>query len=362
MPVVRSIKAIHEVYAGGVKPLPAEDLEHILRHTGPLWDAARGRRIFISGGTGFFGAWLLESLAFCNRRLDLDLSATVLSRDPVRFLRRLPHLAHEDSVRLLHGDVRDFAFPAGSFDYVIHGATPTSGDEARPPELPANMVAGAARMLEMAKARGTRRFLFTSSGAVYGEQPDQMSHILEDYPGSSNGLTAYGEAKLESERVCRQCAQESGIELALARCFTFVGPHLPLDLNFAIGNFIGDALAGRTIRIGGDGTPVRSYLYAADLAIWLWTLLLQPVGVSSEPQVYNVGSGEAISIEELARMVVEELNSSLRVEIAQTQKPGAPRQRYVPDVTKAEKQLGLRPLIPLRQAIRRTADWYSKTS
>jgi len=346
------------VYAGSVKPLPTEDLEHILRHTGTLWEAARGKRLFISGGTGFFGAWLLESLAFCNHRLRLDLSATVLSRNPEAFLRRMPHLAGDSAVRLLKGDVRDFTSPDERFDYLIHAATPSSGEEASHPDLPATMIAGMERMLGLAKAARPQRFLFTSSGAVCGQQPEDMSHIPESYTGIAERLSAYGEAKRRCEEMCALCARESKTEFAIARCFAFVGPHLPLDQHFAIGNFIADALAGRPIQIAGDGTPTRSYLYAADLAIWLWTLLLQPCGTGPEPLVYNVGSGEALSIRELAHAVVEVLNPSLPIEIAQNAHAGAPRNQYVPDVTKAERELGLRARIELREAIRRTADWY----
>jgi dTDP-glucose 4,6-dehydratase len=171
-------------------------------------------------------------------------------------------------------------------------------------------------------------------------------------------MTAYAQAKRVSEQICSQHAQESGIRFTIARCFAFVGPHLPLDRHFAIGNFIGDALAGRDIAIRGDGTPMRSYLYAADLAVWLWTMLLGMGDSAANPQVFNVGSGEAISIGDLARLVIDELDSSLSVQIAQKPNPREPKLQYVPDVARVEACLGLRPLIGLREAIRRTAAWH----
>jgi dTDP-glucose 4,6-dehydratase len=346
-----------------VKPLATEDLDHILTHTGPLWEQARGRRIFISGGTGFLGAWLLESLAYCNRKLNLDVSATVLSRDPEAFLRRMPHLAGERSISMLRGDVRDFAFPQQDFDYIVHAAAPTSADAARQPlALLSTLLRGAERMLAFARERGAQSFLFVSSGAVYGQQPENVRHIPENYRGGPDWLdpnAAYAEGKRVAEQMCSIVARESHIDFAIARCFTFVGPHLPLDQHFAIGNFIADALAGRNIAVRGDGTPVRSYLYAADLAIWLWTMLFRKSRPESNPLALNVGSGQAITIRNLAREVAEALNPSLTVQIAREPVAGGPLIQYVPDIQSAETLLGLRPLIGLRESIRRTAAWHA---
>lgn len=337
-------------------------MEHVLSHTQSLWESARGQRIFISGGTGFFGLWLLESLAYCNRELDLHLSATVLTRDPHSFLKRMPQLASEPSIELLQGDVRSFAFPKKDFDYVLHAATPTTQHAAIGSRgLIEILVHGTENMVELARARNTKSFLYISSGAVYGRQPESLSHIPEAYLGGPDWLDAsavYGEGKRISELMCYLFARESTAHVAIARCFTFVGPHLPLDQHFAIGNFIADALAGRSIVLRGDGTPMRSYLYMADLAVWLWTLLLTDRKTSTNPLVLNVGSGDAISILDLARKVINELCPSLRVEVADNVTTSEQRRQYVPDVSKAELELGLRPLIGLQDAIRRTAEWY----
>jgi dTDP-glucose 4,6-dehydratase len=213
------------------------------------------------------------------------------------------------------------------------------------------------RMLALAKTHGTKKFLFTSSGAVYGKQPPHISHLPESYLGGPDWLdpnAVYAEGKRVSEQMCALHAKESGIEFKIARCFAFVGPHLPLDQHFAIGNFIRDAMANKKIEIKGDGTPMRSYLYAADLAIWLWTMLFSAPAM----QPFNVGSGHAVSIRELAREVVSELNPKLEIEIAKSPVAGAQTLQYVPDVTAAVQVLGLRETIGLRESIRRTAAWH----
>jgi nucleoside-diphosphate-sugar epimerase len=345
-----------------VKPLPSEDLEHVLTHTRPLWEAVRGHRLFVTGGTGFFGAWLLESFAFCNRKLNLNAEMTVLTRDPGAVLTKMPHIREEPSIKPLQGDVSSFIFPEGQFDYVIHAAVPTSAEAAsQPMALMRTILHGTERVIEFAERCEARHFLLTSSGAVYGRQPEAMSQVCEDYLGSPLWLEAkavYAEGKRVSEQMCSIAANDCDTRYSIARCFAFVGPHLPLDQHFAIGNFIGDVLASNRIIIRGDGTPLRSYLYAADLAIWLWTMLLSESRSDANPLVLNVGSSEAISILDLARVVVEELNVKLKIEVAGKASPGEPLEQYVPDVRRAESLLGLRQMIGLREAIRRTANWY----
>ncbi len=125
-----------------------------------------------------------------------------------------------------------------------------------------------------------------------GNSPPELTHIPEDYAGApptTDSTSAYGQAKRASEFLCTMYARQFGFAAVIARLFAFAGPYLPLNLNFAIGNFMRDVLAGGPVRIAGDGTPYRSYLYAADLAVWLLTFLIK--GKSARP--YNVGSARS---------------------------------------------------------------------
>jgi len=331
-----------------VRRLPERDLDHVLTGVGEAWKALKQSRVFITGGTGFVGTWLVESLLHARDRLDLDLSVTVLTRDPARYSKTNPSLAAHPSIKLLQGDVRDFRFPEGDFPFVIHGATPD-------PELDV-AIAEAKNVLEFARSHGTRRFLFTSSGAMYGKQPPELTHIPEDYAGAplvTDPSTGYGQAKRASEFLCGVYGRKYGFDSVIARLFAFSGPRLPLDRNFAVGNFVGDVLVGRPIRIQGDGTPYRSYLYAADMAVWLWTM-----AVRAEPfRPYNVGSGEGLTIAELAKAVTEATVPGIPIEIAQKPVPGAPAMRYVPSVARAQLELSLRPVITLTEGVRRMYEW-----
>jgi len=339
-------------------PLPSEDLAHVLAHTGPDWEKLRGRRLFLTGGTGFFGHWLLETFAHANTTLGLGAEAVVLTRDPAAFLRRAPHLADRADLAFVAGDVRDFAFPPGRFSHVIHAATPASAqlNADNPAEMLAIIVDGTRRVLAFAEQAGVESLLLTSSGAIYGPQPPELTHIPEDYAGAPDPLlpgSAYGEGKRLAEHLCAVHATRHGYAFKTARCFAFVGPHLPLEAHFAIGNFLRDALAGRPIRVGGDGTPYRSYLYAADLAVWLWTILF----AAPTHRAYNVGSDEAVSIADLAQMIAASRTPSLPVEIARPAPPGAPPARYVPAVERARRELALSVRIPLAESLARTLGW-----
>lgn len=335
------------------------DLEHILEHTHGLWEEVRGNRIFITGGTGFFGCWLLESFLWINSRLNLNAKIVVLTRNIESFRKKAPHLVSSSDIEFLVGDVRRFDFPRGIFSHIVHAATESKvkyGDE-NPLEMLDTIVQGTRHTLDFAVSCGAKKFLLTSSGAVYGKQPSEIRYIPETYMGApdvTSQTAMYGEGKRMAELFCTAYANKYGFETKIARCFAFVGPYLPLDKHFAIGNFIQDSLHGGPIKVKGDGTSYRSYLYAADLAIWLWTILLK--GKSSYP--YNVGSSKDATIEQIANTVARSVIPTLKVDIAEKPNSGNESERYIPDINRAKNELGLSETINLTEAIRLTRNWY----
>lgn len=335
------------------------DLTHILEQTNPLWDELRGKRIFITGGTGFFGKWFLESFIWANDNLDLNALALVLTRNCNAFQKKAPHLAAHPAIQFHIGDVRNFIFPEGEFSHIIHAATSASAklNDKDPLLMFDTIVEGARHTLDFAAQCHARKFLLTSSGAVYGKLPSDMTHVSEDYcsaPDPTRLSSAYGEGKRVAELLCALYSKKYGFETKIARCFAFVGPYLSLDIHYAIGNFIRDGLNGDPIRVNGDGTPYRSYLYAADLAIWLWTILFR--GESGLP--YNVGSEDAFTIAELAQLVADYFDRKLPVIIEKQSDHNKQPERYVPRTVRPREELELKQFINLEESIKKTINWH----
>ncbi len=338
----------------------AADLDHILDHTRSLWDDLRGERIFITGGTGFFGCWLLESFLWANERLNLGASATILTRRPQAFIAKTPHLALAESVTLLEGDIRTFTFPAGTFSHVIHAAGESSANLQNDDLLTMLdiIVDGTRNTLREAANHDCKRWLLTSSGAIYGPkmgtQPIREDSPWHEYPLPVSFRSVYCHGKRMAEHLGEIYQQLGKLNAITARCFAFIGPYLPVNSHFAAGNFLNDILSQRPITIQGDGTPLRSYLYGADLAIWLWTLLFRgKPGVS-----YNIGADQPISIAELAHLMAETIDPAHQVRILGQPMPGKPPEIYVPDINLARQTLGLEPWISPSEAIRRTFEWH----
>jgi UDP-glucuronate decarboxylase len=312
--------------------------------------------ILVTGGTGFFGKALLQyHLAWANSPAT---NIIILSRNPEQFLTAHPEFIGHPSISFLKGDIqqRD-SLPWGqTFTHVLHAATDsTIGPSLTPLQRYDQIVEGTRNILDLAIATGARRFLLTSSGAIYGPQPVDLNTIPEDWPGGpplAEPSTSYGQAKRAAEHLCALFAEQHGLETVAARCFAFVGPDLPLTVHFAIGNFIRDALTADAITVGGDGTPLRTYLDQSDLAHWLFTLLKR----GRPGEAYNVGSDEVISIADLAHLVRDILAPDKPVAILGRADPRAARNRYVPDIRKAHQELGLNVNIPLAEAIRRTGE------
>lgn len=335
-------------------PLIAADFARLLPTPGGL-AALHGKTVLLTGATGFFGRWLLACCDHLHAQ-GVDLRVVALSRDPAHFLAQEPHYRSAAWLRWHQGDVQSpIVLEAGPVDYILHAATDTSADAHKYKLTIFNTVLdGGRHVLDLAAQRGCSRLLFTGSGAQYGpqrldveKQPDDAAQACD----STQAGSAYGESKRALETLASLYAEQHGFECVFTRCFAFGGPGLPLDGHFAIGNFIRDALCRPEITVRSH-TPVwRSYLYGADLAVWLLSLLVDaPAGAA-----YNVGSDQSILITELAERARDLLAPGKPIVIADTANAGV-GSRYVPDITRARGQ-GLDVWTGLDDTILNTANW-----
>jgi len=342
--------------------LPQDDLIDIQARVGFLWAELQRKSIFLTGGTGFFGVWFLESFIRANADLSLNSEVMVLTRDLESFKIKAPHLFKNPAIKFYQGNIRTFDFPKEKFSYFIHGAMTTASEtynkSQEPLEKYDTIVEGTRRCLEFAVQSRVEKFLLLSSGPVYGRQPFEISHITEDYCGAPLTTDTHfdfsilGEGKRVAEMMATLYAEQYGFMLKVARCFSFVGPCLPLDLHYAIGNFMNNILQQKPIEIQGDGTAVRSYLYMSDTMVWLWSLLL-----GQGKGVYNVGSDDSYSVAEVANIVAK-IGKQPCVVLNQTTKIKGAADLYVPSVRKIKDQLDLQKTVGLEKAIYKTLNYY----
>jgi dTDP-glucose 4,6-dehydratase len=333
------------------------DLAFILESTETIFKDIQDAHIFITGGTGFIGKWLLESLRYANVNLKTNIKATILTRSINQFEKSSPHLANDPLFHLIEGDVIDFKFDQSPYSHFIHAAIDASAElnEHNPVLMFNTIVEGTRHVLDFAREKKPERFLYLSSGAVYGQQPFEMERVKEDWLGAPNcndSRNAYAEGKRAAEMLCAIYGKQHKLHISVARIFALLGPHLSLDIHFAAGNFIKNAMGGKKVSVKGNGKPYRSYLYASDLTIWLWHILQH----AKSNQPYNVGSDESVSIEDLARRVALTLGG-VEYEILGKEDSGWNLGRYVPDTSLIKKEFNLQRTVSLEDAILRTAFW-----
>lgn len=328
------------------------DLELIASKLPSVLPLFKKKKLFITGGTGFFGKWLLEAINHLNLNYELELEATVLTRNPDRFALEYPHLAHAKGVSFVSGDIRNIPAVTTTFDYIIHAATDVPSKSVSTADIEdarSTILDGIAEVVHFAKSVNCRRLLFTSSGAAYGRIPPSVSEGITESFSEGEFIVesdVYGLSKNKAEQYLKEHAM---CDVVIARCFAFSGPYLPLDGSFAFGNFIADRLNRKPITIQGNGKTVRSYLYAADLVIWLLTMLVK----GKDRSMYNVGSDVPVTIQELAESIAK-----TRTDVSVLAPENLGFNTYFPAIEKAQKELGLGIYTTLNEAIDKTIKYY----
>jgi dTDP-glucose 4,6-dehydratase/UDP-glucose 4-epimerase len=278
-----------------------QDVRELIANSGINIEDLRGKRVLITGGTGFFGVWMLSALIDIKSMLDGELEIFLLSRDPESFVKAFPASSFVDHVSFFQGDVKDFQLTVSGITHIAHMATTSAGEtfagEAQINKL--EMLSLGTKNLLSQCDDSLESVLFTSSGVVYGAANDgPIDETVPTAVDSTNPGSALGLGKLIAEYLVQNNSKAMDYKFTVARCFSFAGPYLPTNLHYAFGNFIQDALTGRKITVRGDGLDKRSFMYIGDSTAWLLRMLVQPMN-----RVYNVGSERSTKVLELAQMV-----------------------------------------------------------
>ena len=337
------------------------DLEEINQNSASDLEEIVNKPLVITGASGFVGTWLTLSWVSARKKLDGCGQLLITSRNP-QSLRPLTTVIDERSpITAVASDIRHLRIPNEFRNgKLIHAATPASAalNSNDPSAMLKIIIEGQERVLAEA-LRVNNKVLFLSSGAVYGRQPLDLSHLPETWEGApqiGDSASAYHEGKRVAELMGNIAADKQGLNFVTARLFAFIAPFLPLGTHFAAGNFIRDAVTSDQIEIQSGGGSIRSYLYATDLCSSLWALLSR----GESMHAYNVGSEQEITITELANEVANCTNQNVKVVIRGIDTPENVN-RYVPSVKKIFEELGISQSVPLQQALLQTSKWLKET-
>jgi UDP-glucuronate decarboxylase len=299
--------------------------------------------ILLTGGTGFFGKAFLRYWSSIFSNVVPIFELTIISRNALIFKENNPEYANLTWVNFINADILEphsLKKHAG-FTHIIHAAADsTNGYNVEPIYRFEQISLGTKNILEFAINRNIKTILQVSSGAVYGKQPSSMSKISENFNGSPDSLevnSIYGLSKRIAENICCVYSHKYGVNVVIARCFSFGGKDLPLDKHYALGNFIQDIKKHDEIVINGTGEAIRSYLHQNDLAEWLYQLLIK----GKNRNAYNVGSKQKIKIKELAEKILVISKSNKKINIL-GKNYRETNDLYLPDIEKIENEVGLK--------------------
>lgn len=332
----------------------SQDIEKIIQKNILSKTFFKDKIILITGGTGFFGKWLLNFFITLNSKYSANIKIFVISRNPDQFLKDNNQDKFYDEINFIKSDLKTVNLKGKKFDYCFHMAT-TNAKETFQGESNLNkldfLYASTNNLLTQLKYCNLEKILFTSSGVVYGPVTE-ISNFNEESlsaPSMMHESSGLAEGKRLAEYLVSYYSKENKYKYSIARCFSFIGQHLPTDLHYAVGNFINDAKTKDEIIINGSGKDIRSYLYIGDAISWLISIFMN----DNENSVFNVGSEKQISIYDLALLVKEICKSNAKIVVLnkEASKDNFHRKIYAPDIKKIKNKLNIHEYTSLSEGI-----------
>ncbi len=318
-----------------------------------------GKTFLVTGGAGFIGSW------FCDVAIEMGGKVVCVDNLSSGAKDNIKHLLASKKFLFLEEDACSFSTKE-KIDYIIHMAANASVPHYQkyPIESLDSNIIGTKKMLELAKEKSAKGFLFTSTSEVYGNAPDHLIPTEESFYGYINSYgprAMYDEGKRAAEAYCYSYFQKYKLPIRIARIFNTYGPRLDAKLPSSYGRalikFVHQSLNNEPITVYGDGKQTRSFCYITDQIEGLFKLLLAD-GLDGE--VVNIGNSRETTIRELAEKIIKiaksasssALNHPPHYDIRDD-----PRRRC-PHIAKANKLLSFVPKVSLEEGLEKTIGWY----
>lgn len=306
-------------------------------------------RVLVTGGAGFIGSHL------CGRLLSEGYRVVCMDNLRTGSLENIAHLLEKPGFEYVEHDVTTYIDLPGELAEVYHFASPASPADFERIPIPILKVGalGTYNALGLALAKGARLML-ASTSEVYG---DPLVHPQpESYQGNVNPIGirgVYDEAKRYAESITMAYRRHHGVDTRIVRIFNTYGPSMRPDDGRMIPNFITQALSGEPLTVHGDGSQTRSVQYVDDLVEGIRRLMR-----SGEWRPVNIGNPVEYSVEEVAKLIIE-LSGSGSPLLRKPLPADDPRQRC-PDISRAREVLGWEPLVPAREGLKWTVEWFAQ--
>lgn len=339
-----------------------EDIEEILSTTRVDWDDFSGKRVLITGASGFLPAYLVETLLYLNKTRGLSTHVTALVRNRENYTKRFAQHLNNPNLTVLVQDVSKPISLALPHHFIIHAASQASPKYygVDPVGTLSANVLGTMQLLELARNHPVISFMYFSSGEVYGETqciPTKESDY--GYIDPTSVRSCYAESKRMGENMCVSWHAQYQVPTKIVRPFHTYGPGMKLDDGRVYADFVRDILENRPIVVRSEGTASRAFCYLADATAGFFTVLLK--GKNGVP--YNVGNSQAeISVMDLANLLVGLYpEKQLKVIREYSQGPNyylqSPISRNCPDISRIHS-LGWKPRTSLTDGFKRTIGSY----
>ncbi len=319
-----------------------EDLEKIYNSTFIPWEKLQNSTIFITGATGLIGATLINALLYVNDKRHLNLSILALVRDKKRAVERFSGLEdYSEILRFKIGTVESLPEIDERIDYVIHGASQTASRMfiEQPVETIATAVDGTKNLLELARKKKVKGFVYLSSMEVYG-YPERGHKVIEDEIGAVTPLdlrNSYPLSKQLCENMCCAYSGEYNVPARIIRLTQTFGPGVNYNDTRIFAEFGRCVIEKRDIVLRTTGETERSYLYTSDAVTAILTVLLK----GKNAQAYNAADERTYcSIAEMAQKVAEMGGIQVKFDLVDENVMGYPKTLYMDLDTSLIRSLG----------------------